>query len=219
MPHEVITPDILLNAYASGIFPMAEDRLDPSLFWLDPEERGIIPLDIFTVSRSMRKIVRKDKFTVTIDQAFPKVMEACSAPYDDRPSTWISERIQSLYTDLHRCGFAHSIECWNDGNLVGGLYGVRLMGAFFGESMFHTERDASKVALVHLVALLRRGNFTLLDTQFVTDHLKQFGAVQVERADYKGRLAEALENAEAEFPEKGYSVSGEDALQLSTQTS
>ena len=190
-----ITPDILLKAYAAGIFPMAEDADDPSLFWVEPRERGIIPLDGFHVSKRLARTVRSDFFEVHVDRDFDSVIAGCAAPAADREKTWISRRIRELYGELFDAGYCHTVEVYQEGRLVGGLYGVRLNGAFFGESMFHTERDASKVALVHLVARLRRGGFSLLDTQFVTSHLAQFGAVEVPRRAYKQMLRNAMEHA------------------------
>jgi len=219
MPHDSITPNLLLQAYAAGVFPMAESREDEELFWVDPDERGIIPLDSFHIPKSLAKIVRQDRFTVTVDQAFQKVVQACARPARGRNTTWISERIEYIYTDLHERGFAHSVECWLKGELVGGLYGVSLGGAFFGESMFHTETDASKVALVHLVARLKAGRFILLDTQFVTDHLKQFGACEMPRDEYQAMLKAALMIHLANFYGLGASTDGSTVLQLITQTS
>lgn len=187
-----LTPDILLRAYAIGVFPMSEDRDDPELFWVDPRTRGIIPLDDVHVPRRLAKTIRAGRFTVTYDTAFEATMEGCAESADDRPKTWINDRIITLYTSLHRMGRAHSVECRVNGEMVGGLYGVSLGGAFFGESMFSRVRDASKVALIHLIAHLRGGGYTLLDTQFITDHLKQFGAVEITRSDYRRRLANAL---------------------------
>lgn len=188
-----ITPEVLLKAYACGIFPMAESAVDPTLYWIEPELRGVLPLDGFRVSDRLARTIRSDRFEVRVDTAFEAVIDGCAAPAPGRPKTWINERIRRLYCELHAIGRCHSLECWRDGRLVGGLYGVRLGGAFFGESMFHTERDASKVALAHLVARLKRGGFTLLDTQFVTEHLKSFGAVETPRAEYHALLEEALE--------------------------
>ncbi len=187
-----LTPDMLLRAYAIGVFPMAEDRDDPDLFWVDPRQRGVLPLDRFHVPRRLQRTVRGNRYTVTFDQAFENVIERCAEATEDRPRTWISDRIATLYTSLFHMGHAHSVECWQDGELVGGLYGVTLGGAFFGESMFNRARDASKVALVHLVARLREAGFVLLDAQFNTDHLSQFGAHEIPRAAYRARLAEAL---------------------------
>ena len=188
-PH--LTPEILLRAYAEGVFPMAERRDDPELFWVSPEKRGIIPLDNFHVPKRLARTVRSDRFMVTADAAFGEVMRACAAPAPGRPESWINDEILRLYMALHRMGHAHSIECWKDGALVGGLYGVKLGAAFFGESMFSTERDASKVALVHLVARLIRGGFALLDTQFITAHLARFGTIEIPRDEYLRRLKQA----------------------------
>jgi leucyl/phenylalanyl-tRNA--protein transferase len=194
----ILTPTILLRAYAEGIFPMAERRGDSDLFWVSPEMRGIIPLDAFHIPRRLARTVRSDRFKVTADMAFADVMRACAEPAPDRPESWINDEILRLYTALHASGHAHSIECWRDGKLVGGLYGVKLGGAFFGESMFTRERDASKVALVHLVARLRRGGFSLLDTQFLTAHLARFGTIEIPRAQYHDLLARAISH-DAEF--------------------
>jgi leucyl/phenylalanyl-tRNA--protein transferase len=184
-----LTPELLLRAYAEGLFPMAERRDDPDLFWVSPEKRGVIPLNRFHVPRRLARTVRSDRFEVRLDSAFAVVMTACGGT---RPETWINAEILRLYGALHASGYAHSVECWRDGKLAGGLYGVSLGGAFFGESMFSRERDASKVALVHLAAQLIRGGFVLLDTQFLTGHLAQFGAVEISRAAYLARLNEAL---------------------------
>jgi leucyl/phenylalanyl-tRNA--protein transferase len=189
-----VTPEILLKAYAAGIFPMAEDADDPSLFWVEPRERGIIPLDDFHIPKRLARTIRSDQFVVRVDHDFDAVIAGCAAPAADRETTWISRRIRELYGDLFDAGFCHTVEVYTDGRLVGGLYGVRLKGAFFGESMFHTERDASKVALVHLVARLRRGGFSLLDTQFVTSHLAQFGAIEIPRNRYKQMLRAAMDH-------------------------
>lgn len=194
-----LTPEILLRAYAEGLFPMAERREDPLLYWVSPEKRGIIPLDGFHVPRRLARTVRAGPFTFTADRAFVEVMMACAAPVPGRPESWINEEILRLYTALHAGGHAHSIECWQDNILVGGLYGVRLGAAFFGESMFSRKRDASKVALVHLVEGLKRGGFTLLDTQFITAHLARFGAIEIPRERYLLKLQDAL-NREALWP-------------------
>jgi leucyl/phenylalanyl-tRNA--protein transferase len=194
-----LTPEILLRAYAEGLFPMAERRGDPTLYWVSPERRGIIPLDGFHVPRRLARTVRSGLFTVTADRAFREVMKACAAPTPERPESWINDEILRLYTALHLGGHAHSIECWRDGKLAGGLYGVRLGSAFFGESMFSRQRDASKVALVHLVDGLKRGGFVLLDTQFITAHLARFGAVEITRERYLLKLQDAL-NREAIWP-------------------
>jgi leucyl/phenylalanyl-tRNA--protein transferase len=187
-----LTPDILLRAYAQGMFPMAERRGDPALYWVSPEQRGIIPLDDFHVPQRLARTVRAGKFTVTADRAFTEVMMNCAAPAPGREESWINDEILRLYIGLHAGGHAHSVECWQHGELVGGLYGVRLGAAFFGESMFSRRTDASKVALVHLVDALRRGGFALLDTQFITAHLARFGAVEVPRRQYLALLHDAI---------------------------
>ena len=193
-----ITPEVLLRAYACGIFPMAESADDPTLFWVEPEVRGVIPLKGFRVSSRLRRTVRSDAFTVTVDSAFKAVIAGCAAPQPGRDDTWINKRIRDLYIRLHELGHAHSVEVWQNDDLVGGLYGVSLGRAFFGESMFHGVRDASKVALVHLVARLIAGRFELLDTQYVTDHLRGFGAVEISRRRYTVLLDRAI-RGEADF--------------------
>jgi leucyl/phenylalanyl-tRNA--protein transferase len=187
-----ITPEVLLKAYACGIFPMAENAEDTALYWIEPELRGVIPLDRFHVSARLARTVRGSRFTVTVNRDFEAVMAGCAAPKPGRGRTWINTRIRTLYRKLHERGHCHSIEVYEGDILVGGLYGVSLARAFFGESMFHRTRDASKVALVHLVARLRAGGFTLLDTQFVTDHLKTFGAIEISRRHYHKQLEAAL---------------------------
>ena len=188
-----ITPEILLKAYAAGIFPMAEDADDPSLFWVEPRERGVIPLDGFRIPKRLARTVRSDRFEIRVDRDFDAVIAHCATSGEGRDRTWINARILRLYGELFDLGHCHTVEAYRDGRLVGGLYGVRLGAAFFGESMFHRERDASKVALVHLVARLRRGGYALLDTQFVTEHLAQFGAVEVPRRIYKRLLRDAVD--------------------------
>ena len=194
-----LTPDILLEAYAAGIFPMAESADDPELFWVDPNRRGIIPLDAFHLPRRLRRVLRRASFVVRVDTAFTAVMQGCAEASETRPSTWINDEIIRLYSALFARGNAHSVECWHGEELVGGLYGVSLGAAFFGESMFSRVTDASKVALVYLVACLRQGGYRLLDTQFVTPHLAQFGAIEISRARYHRLLAEAL-RYRADFP-------------------
>jgi len=194
-----LTADILLQAYAAGIFPMAEGADDPDLFWVDPTRRGILPLDAFHVPRRLQRVLRRGEFTVRCDSAFGAVLRGCAASSETRPSTWINDEIVRLYSALHVRGAAHSVECWLGDELAGGLYGVSLGAAFFGESMFSRVTDASKVALVHLVARLRLGGYRLLDTQFVTPHLARFGAIEVTRARYHRLLAEALRHR-AVFP-------------------
>jgi leucyl/phenylalanyl-tRNA--protein transferase len=193
-----ITPEVLLRAYACGIFPMAESADDPSLFWVEPEMRGVIPLEGFRVSSRLARTVRSDTFQVTVDNAFKAVIAGCAAPQPGRDDTWINKRIRDLYIGLHELGHAHSVEVWHHDDLVGGLYGVSLGRAFFGESMFHLVRDASKVALVHLVARLMAGGFQLLDTQYVTEHLRSFGAVEIPRRRYTALLDRAI-RGEADF--------------------
>ena len=187
-----ITPHHVLRAYSVGLFPMAESAEDKELFWVDPEQRAIFPLDDFSVSHSLAKTIRRDRFEVTVDQDFDAVIAHCAAPAKDRENTWINEEIRRLYRELFDMGFVHTIECRRAGRLVGGLYGVALRGAFFGESMFHLETDASKVALAHLVARLRAGGFSLLDTQFMTTHLASLGAIEISRDVYHQALEQAL---------------------------
>ncbi|HQT64307.1 MAG: leucyl/phenylalanyl-tRNA--protein transferase [Acidocella sp. 20-57-95] len=196
----VLTADLLLRAYRLGMFPMAESRVSRALHWLDPEYRGVLPLGQFHFPRSLMKTLRRGQFTVTANASFADTIAACAAARANRPETWINQEIERLFIELHNLGFAHSIETWLDGKLVGGLYGACLGGAFFGESMFSVATDASKAALVHLVARLRLGGFKLLDTQFITAHLTRFGAVEVPRDDYHIMLAEAVE-IPARFPE------------------
>jgi len=208
-----ITPEVLLKAYACGIFPMAESADDPALYWIEPERRGIIPLDRFHVSSRLVRTVRSDRFTVVVDRDFDAVLDGCSEPAPGRSRTWINGRIRGLYRKLYERGDCHTVEAYEDGELVGGLYGVSLGRAFFGESMFHRSRDASKVALVHLVARLKAGQYRLLDTQFVTDHLRSFGAVEVSRPAYH-KLLDAALVGEADFGTLplDHAVSGSTAL-------
>ncbi len=222
MPDPVsdITPDTLLRAYAQGIFPMAEGRDDPAIHWVDPRRRGILPLDGFHLSRSLARRMRRGGFTLTTDQAFASVVTACA----DRPETWISHRIQALYQALHARGHAHSIEVWQNGHLVGGVYGVVLGAAFFGESMFSRVTDASKIALAHAVQVLRAGGFQLFDTQFLTPHLASLGGLEIPRARYQHLLAQALARP-ARFPAPdhssgaGSSATASGSTQDNTQTS
>ncbi|WP_309084524.1 leucyl/phenylalanyl-tRNA--protein transferase [Chelativorans sp.] len=188
-----IPPDLLLRAYATGVFPMAEHADDPEVFWVRPESRGVIPLDKFHVPHSLKKLMRRQPFDIRYDTDFAGVIAACAESGPDRRDTWINEPIREAYTELFRRGYCHTVEAWRDERLVGGLYGVALGRAFFGESMFSREPNASKVCLVHLVERLRRQNFLLLDTQFTTSHLKRFGAVDVPRRRYEQLLADALE--------------------------
>jgi leucyl/phenylalanyl-tRNA--protein transferase len=195
---DLVTPSLLLRAYACGIFPMADSADDPTLYWVEPRLRGILPLDGFHLSRRLARTVRSDLFEVRVDSDFAGVIDGCAAARPGRRVTWINDTIRRLYGELFRLGHVHTVETWREGRLVGGLYGLKLGAAFFGESMFSLERDASKVALVHLVARLQRGGFVLLDTQFLTSHLAQFGAVEVRREEYLKLLDEAI-RGEAEF--------------------
>lgn len=213
-----LTPQVLLKAYACGIFPMAESADDPGLYWIEPEARGIIPLDRFHIPRRLARTVGSDVFEIHIDRNFEEIIAGCAGAAPGRASTWINARIRQLYTELFELGHCHTIEAWQDGHLVGGLYGVRLGAAFFGESMFTRTRDASKVALVHLVARLKVGGFHLLDTQFTTDHLNQFGAVDLDRHQYHQLLERAVKT-DADFYRLPGGATGEEILQSVSQTS
>lgn len=212
----------LLNCYRRGVFPMADSREDMRLFLMDPDLRGVLPLERFHVPKRLRKTVRQDPFRVTVDTAFNRVIEACAEPHPTRPATWINDPILNLYGALHRKGYAHSVECWTEaGDLVGGLYGVALGGAFFGESMFSRATDASKVALVHLVARLKIGGFELLDAQFHNPHLEQFGLEEISRDEFRAKLWRAL-RVNADFysaGSRGLSTDGSTSLQAITQIS
>ena len=210
-----ITPQILLRAYAVGMFPMSEGADDPSLFWVDPEMRGMFPLDKMIISKSLAKVIRSDRFEVRVNDDFDAVIDGCAAAVPDRRNTWINRRIRKLYRELYDFGFVHTVETFLDGARVGGLYGVKIGGAFFGESMFHRATDASKVALMHLAARLRAGGFKLLDTQFITPHLATLGAVEVPREAYHVLLDDAI-GCSADFfvwP-KGTSVPGAKILDI-----
>jgi leucyl/phenylalanyl-tRNA--protein transferase len=213
-----ITPEVLLKAYACGIFPMAESAEDPALYWIEPDKRGVIPLEQFHVPSRLARTVRSDRFSIRIDHDFERVLDGCAEPQPGRTRTWINARIRTLYCRLYDIGHCHSVEAYENDELVGGLYGVCLGRAFFGESMFHRARDASKVALVHLVARLRAGGFKLLDTQFVTDHLRIFGAVEVSRRQYH-KLLEAALVGEADFAALPLdrAIAGNDALRRAQQ--
>ena len=211
-------PRDLLECYARGVFPMADARDDDRVFLIDPERRGVLPLDRFHVGRRLARTVRGEPFDIRIDSAFPAVIAACADEAPGRTETWINGPIEELYVELAGIGHAHSVECWKDGRLVGGLYGVTHGGAFFGESMFSRERDASKVALVHLVAQLIACGFVLLDAQFMTAHLAQFGAEEIGRAEYRRRLARALEIRPQDFGSAPI-LSGQAALQVISQAS
>jgi leucyl/phenylalanyl-tRNA--protein transferase len=214
MASDGLTPELLLKAYAAGVFPMADARDDPEVFWVDPRSRGIFPLTGFHVSRSLRRRILRGPFQVTLDRAFADVVRLCSS----RPETWISHRIEALYIHLFAMGRAHSVEVWKEGRLVGGVYGVAIGGAFFGESMFSRETDASKIALCYLVDRLRNAGFTLFDTQFITPHLASLGAVEISRDDYHRRLGEAL-NIRADFDAPGPLPSPQALMQRMTHTS
>jgi len=188
----IIPSDLLLLAYRNGIFPMSDGRDDPEVFWVEPKQRAILPLDGFVLSRSLAKAIRQERFAVTCNAAFDRVIAHCAEPRPDHPESWISARIMASYRALHAEGHAHSIECWRDGELAGGLYGVGFDGVFCGESMFSRADNASKVALAWLVALLRRGGARLLDCQFITDHLASLGAVEIDQARYVALLADAV---------------------------
>ena len=209
-----LTADMLLRAYALGVFPMAESREDPEVFWVDPRWRGIFPLDAFHISRSLARHIRRGGFEISVNRDFDGTLRGCA----DRPETWINDTIFRLYTTLHARGFAHSLEVWEDGALVGGVYGVTLGAAFFGESMFSRRTNASKVALAYLVDRLRLGGFQLFDTQFITAHLRSLGAVEIPRAEYRRRLAEALARP-ADFIRPALPADPQELLQRSTQMS
>lgn len=220
-PSEIIPAATLLTAYSRGIFPMAEDREDDAVFWVDPERRGILPLDGFRLSHRLARTMRSSKLRMTVDTAFGAVMAACAEPVLLRPKTWINPLIERSYGNLHAKGHAHCVEVWDGPDLVGGLYGISIGAAFFGESMFSRRRDASKMALVHLVARLKAGGYALLDTQFVTEHLKQFGAVEIPRERYRDLLRAAVARS-ANFYELGGAGAAAcvgTVLQLTTQTS
>lgn len=213
-----ITPQVLLKAYACGIFPMAESADDNALYWIEPEQRGVLPLDSVHVPKRLARTIRQNRFEIKIDSDFEGVIEGCAGSRPDRSSTWINDRIRSLYRELFELGHCHTVETWREGKLVGGLYGVHLGGVFFGESMFALERDASKVALVYLVARLRYGGFSLLDTQFVTDHLVRFGAIEVSRDKFQRLLEDALVDT-GDFFALAPDASADSVLQLVSQTS
>ncbi|MFK8032826.1 MAG: leucyl/phenylalanyl-tRNA--protein transferase [Hyphomicrobiales bacterium] len=201
-----ITPQVLLKAYACGLFPMAESADDPTLYWIEPDHRGVIPLNNFHTPKSLTKTIRKQVFEIRINTDFDGVISGCAELTSERRETWINQPIRELYGALFKSGFCHTVECWKDGALMGGLYGVHIGGAFFGESMFSRIPDASKVALAHLVVRLNAGGFKLLDTQFVTDHLRKFGAQEVPRADYQELLENALQTEGNFFELDGQSV-------------
>lgn len=209
-----LSPELILRAYASGIFPMADSADDPDLFWVDPRRRGIFPLDGVHVSRSLRRRIRKGDFEIRVNSAFSDVLDGCA----DRDVTWINAELCAVYQALHHVGHAHSVEVWEENTLAGGVFGITLGGAYFGESMFSRRRDASKIALVWLIARLRAGGFTLFDTQFVTDHLTTLGAVEIPRAEYRRRLSSALAK-DGDFLRMPEDLPPHSVVQLSTQTS
>jgi leucyl/phenylalanyl-tRNA---protein transferase len=206
-----ITPQVLLKAYQCGIFPMAEAADDPALYWIEPQQRGILPLDDFHVPKRLKRTVKQDVFEVRVDHDFDGIIDGCGSERAGRDTTWINAKIRKLYGDLYDQGYCHTVETWRDGKLVGGLYGVALEGVFFGESMFSFETDASKVALVHLLARLIGGKFSLLDCQFVTEHLRQFGTVEVDRKAFHKKLERALANP-ADFLALPKHLSGAEAM-------
>ena len=197
----VLTPTLVLRAYAMGVFPMAESHDAETVFWIDPDRRGILPLDTFHVPRRLKRTVRQGRFEVRCDTDFQGVIDGCAAATEIRRDTWINPEVRNLFAALHSMGVVHTVECWQDGSLVGGLYGLQLGGVFFGESMFSRARDASKVALVHLAARLVQGGFSLLDSQFLTEHLAQFGAIEIPRDEYRDLLDLAI-GKPAEFPQE-----------------
>jgi leucyl/phenylalanyl-tRNA--protein transferase len=215
---ETFTLDDLIQCYRRGVFPMADARHDRRVFLVDPARRGVIPLDAFRISRRLARTVRSERFEVRVDTAFAAVVEACAAPRTGRMETWINQPIQQMCDALFARGLAHSVEVWREGALVGGLYGIAIGGAFFGESMFSAERDASKVALTHLVARLKAGGFSLLDAQFLTEHLASFGAVEISRAEYARRLAAAIDRR-ADFAAAGPQPGGAWSVQAISQAS
>jgi leucyl/phenylalanyl-tRNA---protein transferase len=206
-----ITPQVLLKAYQCGIFPMAEAADDPALYWIEPQQRGILPLDGFHIPKRLKRTIKQDVFEVRIDCDFEAVIDGCGSERAGRDTTWINAKIRKLYGDLYDMGHCHTVETWREGRLVGGLYGVALEGAFFGESMFSYETDASKVALVHLLARLVRGRYSLLDCQFVTEHLRQFGTVEVDRKTFHKLLEKALV-APGDFLALPKQISGREAM-------
>lgn len=208
-----ITPQVLLKAYSCGIFPMAESADDPALYWIEPQHRGVLPLEAAHFARRLLRTVRTTQLAVKIDNDYDGVIDGCAAVRPGRSSTWINKRIRSLYRELFDQGHCHTVEVWKGDQLVGGLYGVALKGAFFGESMFSTERDASKIALVHLVVRLIHGGFKLLDTQFVTDHLRQFGTIELDRDAFQAELDKAL-TGNGRFDALPRDVSGEEVVEL-----
>lgn len=214
MAEPPLSPELLLNAYAAGVFPMSESRLDPEVFWVDPQRRGVFPIGGFRISRSLARRMRKGGFQITVDHAFDAVVAGCA----DRDETWINEMIADLYSQLHHHGHAHSLEVWQGIQLVGGVYGVVLGSAFFGESMFSRQTDASKVALAFLLDRLKVGGFRLFDTQFLTPHLHSLGAIEISRSDYRKRLVHALDHS-ADFHRQGPIPTAQEVIHRNGQTS
>lgn len=213
------TVEDLVACYRRGVFPMADSHDDDSIYLIDPQRRGVLPLEGGHIPRRLARTVRSDRFQIRVDTAFEAVLEACAAERPTRPETWISAPIKALYMELYRRGLAHSVEAWREGELAGGLYGVSLGGAFFGESMFQLARDASKVALIHLIGRLRAGRYQLLDAQFMTDHLSQFGGTTISRAQYRRRLEAALARDNADFFRLAAYADGNSVLQAISQAS
>lgn len=214
MANDAFAPEFLLQAYRQGVFPMSEGRNDPDLFWVDPKFRGIFPLDNYHISRSLGRRIRQENYEIRINSAFPDVMQACA----ERSETWISTRIFNLYCELAKLGHAHSLEVWQKGSMAGGVYGLTIGAAFFGESMFSRKTDGSKIALAYLIHRLKHTGFKLFDTQFITPHLQSLGAVEISRADYHQKLRHALRN-NGDFLNRDYSVDASDIAQRKTQTS
>ncbi len=210
-----ITPQVLLKAYGCGIFPMAESADDPALYWIEPQARGILPLDSVHIPKRLARSIKQDVFEIKVDNDFEAVIDGCAASTPGRSTTWINEKIRHLYRELYKLGSCHTVEAWHEGKMVGGLYGISLGGAFFGESMFSTETDASKIPLIHLCARLRHGGYTLLDCQFVTDHLRQFGTIEIDRAEFHRRLDIAMTQS-ADFNRLPKSVAGTEIMRIVT---
>jgi len=213
-----LAPETVLSAYAAGVFPMSESADDPEIFWVEPDHRGVLPLDAMHIPKRLARTIRQEPFQVRCDSDFQGVIDRCAQTAGDRPETWINQTIRDLFTELFDLGVVHTVECWDGDELVGGLYGIALAGAFFGESMFSRRDDASKIALAHLVARLRAGGFALLDTQFTTPHLETLGVIEISKEEYHKQLAEALK-VHGDFDAMPSSVSGATVLQSITHTS
>jgi leucyl/phenylalanyl-tRNA--protein transferase len=213
-----LAPETVLSAYAAGVFPMSESADDPDIFWVEPDRRGVLPLDKMHIPKRLARKIRQEPFQVRCDTDFQGVINMCAEQADDRPETWINQTIRDLFSELYELGLVHTVECWDGEELVGGLYGIALAGTFFGESMFSRRDDASKIALVYLVARLKAGGFMLLDTQFTTPHLETLGVIEISKEDYQNRLAGALQ-VHGDFGAMPPSVSSSTVLQSITQTS